>query len=220
MAIVTISEELQKVIPFVALACIRAKVVVQKYNAALWEEIDIATHQLPSQMDVNLIADLPEVKGLRDAYRVLGKDPARYRGSAEALLRRVLSGKAIYQINSVVDINNLVSLETRCSVGSYDLDRLKSPISFRVGLAGESYKGIGKEIINIENLPVFSDIEGAFGSPTSDSERAMIRNESRNILMILLSFSKPDPFEVGVNRAMELLERFSAATNITCEIIK
>ena len=83
----------------------------------------------------------------------LGKDLSRYRGSAEALLRRVLSGKGMYKINTVVDINNLVSLKTFHPIGSYDLEKIKAPLTFRAGRPGESYKGIGKEVINVEQLP-------------------------------------------------------------------
>ena len=41
---------------------------------------------------------------------------------------------------------------------------LKGDINFRIGKEGEKYQGIGKEIINIENLPVFADDLGAYGS--------------------------------------------------------
>src|SRR5216684_289846 len=63
----------------------------------------------------------PQVEATRAAYKALGKDPARYRGSAEALLRRVVGGKGLPEINAVVDVINLVSVESRLPVGLYDL---------------------------------------------------------------------------------------------------
>ncbi len=65
----------------------------------------------------------------------------------------------MYQINSVVDINNLVSLESLNPAGTYDLEKITPPIELRIGAAGESYKGIGKDLINIESLPVFADAQ-------------------------------------------------------------
>jgi DNA/RNA-binding domain of Phe-tRNA-synthetase-like protein len=146
---------------------------------------------------------------MRSAYKALGKDPSRYRGSAEALLRRVLSGKGLYQINSVVDINNLVSLESLNPAGAYDLEKFTSPIELRVGAAGENYKGIGKDVINIENMPVFADATGTFGSPTNDSERAMVSLETKKILMVVFSFTGPEGLEPWMQRAGNLLRRYS-----------
>src|SRR6202011_5719924 len=93
----------------------------------------------------------------RVGYKVLGKDPARYRGSAEALLRRVISGKGLPRINAVVDVINLVSVESRLPIGLYDLAHVQGDIMFRVGRAGETYKGIGKYDLNLEGFAVFWD---------------------------------------------------------------
>src|SRR5438046_1172232 len=67
------------------------------------------------------VLEAPQVETVRKAYKALGKDPARYRGSAEALLRRIVAGKGFPQINVVVDVINLVSVESRLPVGLYDL---------------------------------------------------------------------------------------------------
>ena len=143
----------------------------------------------------------------------------RYRGSAEALLRRILSGKSLYRINTVVDINNLVSLRTSHPVGSYDLQNLGSDILFRIGLAGESYKGIGKDIINITDLPVFADASGPFGSPTSDSQRAMIRPETKKVLMIIISFTGRSDLDRSLDYAGRLLHDYAASENTEVVVV-
>ncbi|MGZ4897907.1 MAG: B3/B4 domain-containing protein, partial [Candidatus Angelobacter sp.] len=158
-----------------------ASVKVEKHSEALWREIDRHITQMAGTLKAEEINSIPQIAAMRSAYKALGKDPSRYRGSAEALLRRVLSGKGLYQINSIVDINNLVSLESLNPAGTYDLEKITLSIELRIGAAGESYNGIGKDLINIENRPVFADTNGAFGSPTSDSERAMVRLETRNV---------------------------------------
>ncbi len=129
-------------------------------------------------------------------------------------MRRVLSGKGLYQINSVVDINNLVSLESLNPAGTYDLEKITPPIELRIGAAGESYKGIGKDLINIESLPVFADAAGPFGSPTSDSERAMVSLETRKVLMVLFSFTGPEDLGHWMQRADELLGRYCGGEGI------
>src|SRR5260370_37301248 len=91
-----------------------------------------------------------KVETARKVYKALGKDPARYRGSGEALLRRVVAGKGLPQINSVVDVINLVSVESRLPIGLYNLAHVTGEIVFRAGRAGETYKGIGKYDLNLE----------------------------------------------------------------------
>ncbi|MFQ9489676.1 MAG: phenylalanine--tRNA ligase beta subunit-related protein [Bilophila wadsworthia] len=69
----------------------------------------------------------------------------------------VRQGKALYQINSVVDANNLVSLETGFSLGSYDTARIGADIVFRLGKAGEVYPGIGKDDIALRKHALLAD---------------------------------------------------------------
>ena len=169
------------------------------------------------------IEDINKEKNIEDSrivYKAIGKDPHRYRISSEALIRRIVQGKGVYKVNNVVDANNLISIISRLSVGSYDVDKLGEHLIFRVGKKGESYKGIGKDIINIENLPVFSDEFGAYGSPTSDSEKAMITDQTKRVLTILIAFSDKANLEEHIKTAINILENHVEAKNISTHISK
>lgn len=217
---ISIHPALKALAPALVLGCLAADVKVEKHNEALWREIDQHLVHLTATIKTEQINSTPQIAAMRQAYKALGKDPSRYRGSAEALLRRVLSGKGLYQINSVVDINNLVSLESLNPAGTYDLEKITPPIELRIGSAGESYKGIGKDLINIESLPVFADATGPFGSPTSDSERAMVRLENQKVLMVVFSFTGPEGLERWMQRASELLGRYCGGAGIETSLIK
>lgn len=162
---------------------------------------------------------LPPIKALREGYRKLGNDPTRYRGSNEALVRRISQGKELYRVNTVVDINNLVSLETLHSAGTFDLEHVSPPITFRIGLPGESYSGIGRGEIKIEGLPVFADQLGPFGSTTSDSERAMMRLEASRIMMVIISFLGAEGMDDVLHRAVSLMERYASATKVSTWVV-
>jgi DNA/RNA-binding domain of Phe-tRNA-synthetase-like protein len=215
----SIDPKLKRALPSFFLGCVCATVRVEKHNAALWDEISSHLVHLTATIKPEQITTILQIATTRSAYKALGKDPSRYRGSAEALLRRVLSGKGLYQINSVVDINNLVSLESLNSAGTYDLEKITPPIELRIGAAGESYKGIGKDLINIESLPVFADAVGPFGSPTSDSERAMVRLETRKVLMVVFSFTGPEGLERWLQRASELFRRYCGGEGIETSLV-
>jgi len=215
---ISIDQKLKKAAPCLRLGIVFATVEVTRHNKSLWQEIDVCIKDI-SKIKLEKVPHFAQIKGLRDAYKSLGKDPVRYRGSSEALLRRIIQGKGLYKVNTVVDINNLISLETMHSVGVYNLDNITSPVVFRVGASGECYKGIGKEIINIAELPVFADEIGPFGSPTSDSEKAMIIKETKKIMMIVIAFSKDSKLKESLTRAVSLLQKYANAQDIETTIV-
>ena len=151
----------------------------------------------------------------RKAYKALGKDPARYRLSAEALLRRVGQDKPLYQVNNVVDCNTLISISSALSIGAYDLEQLDGTITFRKGQPGESYDGIGRGPINLESLPIFADEAGPFGSPTSDSERSKVTEATRRLLMVLIDFGSPEEgLDQAVQQAISALQDYCDASDV------
>lgn len=216
---IKISNKLKEVCPSVTLGCIKASVKVKNSSESLLKEIDKFCDALIKQISLEEIASLPRIKDAREVYKSLGKAPSKYRVSSEALMRRILQKKGIYKINNIVEINNLISLKSHFSVGSYNVSNIQAPICLTVGEEGQKYKGIGKELINIENLPVLSDDISTFGSPTSDSERAMITNEVEEIIMCIYSFSGSEELEEYLNYAKELLETYAEGKNISLKII-
>ncbi len=214
---IAIDPELKRACPQLALGYVRGTVVVGESSDDLVDELTARARELSAQPAVIESAELAAV---RQGYKNLGKDPSRYRGSAEALIRRLLSGKELYFINNVVEVNNLISLESLCPVGSYDLGNVAEPIVFRIGRPGESYKGIGKGLINIAELPVFCDRDGPFGSPTSDSERAMITGNTARILTAIFGFAGSASLATWAERAVSLLARYADGNDISYEIVQ
>jgi DNA/RNA-binding domain of Phe-tRNA-synthetase-like protein len=214
-----IAADFKAKIPGVTVACITAAVAVAEHDEALWREIEAAAARFRG-MAMDDARRLPPIKALRDAYRALGNDPTRYRGSNEALARRISQGKELYRVNTVVDVNNLISLETLHSAGTFDLEHVRPPITFRVGLPGESYAGIGRGRIHIAGLPVFADQQGPFGSTTSDSERAMVRLETTRMMMVVISFRGRQGLDEAVERAVGLLRTYARASGVESAVIE
>ena len=219
MIALSISPDLNSKIRAVAVGHLTANVQVTGHDEALWREIEVSLGRFRG-MTLDEARKFPPIKALRDAYRALGNDPTRYRGSNEALVRRITQGKELYRVNTVVDINNLISLETLHSAGTFDLEHVRPPIVFRIGQPGERYSGIGRGEIKIEGLPVFADQLGPFGSTTSDSERAMIRLETTRIMMFLISFLGAAGMEASLRRAVERLKRYAAASEIETGMVE
>lgn len=215
----TIDEEMKKLWPAVRVGCFQYKTEVEKKNEEMWKYLkkDIFKKAKDAIFDHG-VSDIPNIKESRDAYRAFGKDPSRYRVSSEALIRRIGQGKGLYEVNTVVDTNNLISIESGFSVGSYDADKIEDSLIFRVGRDGETYEGIGKDAVNIANLPVLADERGAVGSSTSDSRRAMITEETKEVLTLIYSFSGNQDLEAALVYGKAYLEKYAGAKEIECWI--
>jgi DNA/RNA-binding domain of Phe-tRNA-synthetase-like protein len=214
---VSIDDELKRKSPRTALGCVTAHVEAHDSPAALLEEMRAREQHVLKLAEPRAVLEAPSILTTRAGYKALGKDPARYRGSAEALLRRVIAGKGLPQINAVVDAINLVSVESRLPIGLYDLAHVNGDITFRAGRAGETYKGIGKYDLNLEGLPVFCDAMGPHGSPTSDSERTMVTSETKHVLAVIISFGGPS--ERWNARLVQLIETYCAGQGCETQVI-
>jgi DNA/RNA-binding domain of Phe-tRNA-synthetase-like protein len=216
---VTIDPALKSKCPFAALGCLSARVETVQSPPALDSELRAFEEKLLRLPEPRSVLESAEILAARAGYKALGKDPARYRGSAEALLRRVLAGKNLPRINAVVDAINLASVESRLPIGLYDFAHVQGSIVFRAGRAGESYKGIGKYDLNLEDLPLFADSLGPHGSPTSDSERTMVTPATSQVLAVLISFGGEKPLAAGIRRLGELLESYASAANLETRVV-
>ncbi len=217
---VTIDAKLKAKCPRTALACVTALVEAGASPAALLQELKTRENEIQKLPFPRGVLESAQVETTRKAYKALGKDPARYRGSAEALLRRVVAGKGLPQVNAVVDVINLVSVESRLPIGLYDLGHVVGEIVFRAGRAGETYKGIGKYDLNLEGLPLFADAVGPHGSATSDSERTMVTNATNQVLAIIISFGGAEGLGRWAQRMSELLKEHAAAQDVNIRIVE
>jgi len=219
MTEVTISPELKAKCQTAALGCVEAEVETGPAPASLDEALRGCEERIAKLPEPKAVLENTAIVLTRAGYKALGKDPARYRGSAEALLRRVIAGKGLPRINNVVDTINLVSTESKLPIGLYDLAQVEGAVEFRAGRAGETYKGIGKYDLNLEHLPLFADAKGPHGSATSDSERTMVTESTKRVLAIIVSFGGPSPLDAATKRLAGLLAEFAGGKGISIRII-
>ncbi|MFF4934997.1 B3/4 domain-containing protein [Streptomyces griseofuscus] len=215
----SISPELAHPAPELALGVLTYRPRVTPTDEVLRNRIDEEVQRVRMQLEPSELVILPQVAALREAYRALGREPSRYRGSAEALLRRVLSGKGLHEVNNVVDVNNLISLHTGAAVGTYDLDRIQGSIDFGVAGPDDTYRAIGKGPLRLEGLPIFRDESGPFGGPTSDSERTMIRASTARAMTVIISFAGDGGLDGALRFAAKSLETYSGAHSISTRVV-
>lgn len=200
---ITTSQEIREACPGFAGVAVYAEVKNTPYCKELWEEIGAFTAELTASTQMEEIKLQPAIAATREAYKRCGKDPGRYRPSAEALRRRLLRGIPLYQIDTLVDLINLVSLRTGYSIGGFDADKIVgTALELGIGRAGEPFEAIGRGELNIEGLPVYRDATGGIGTPTSDHERTKMGLETTHILAIVNGYSG----EEGLPEAAEMIQ--------------
>lgn len=183
---IIVSDEIETVCPTFVGACVEAQVENTPYCQELWEEIDALGEKYKQTLTTESLKEMSGIAATRRVYRACGKDPSRYRPASEALIRRMLQGKKLYQIDTLVDLVNLASITYGYSIGGFDADKFEGEtLTLGVGKAGEPYEGIGRGMINIEGLPVYRDEKGGVGTPTSDNERTKMELKTTHLVVLI-----------------------------------
>lgn len=186
-------------------ACVEADVVNSESSDDLWAMIAQTADHYRQTVTIQTLKDISAIAATRRIYKACGKDPSRYRPSSEALIRRMLQGKELYHIDTLVDLINLASITYGYSIGGFDADKLVGDtLTLGIGREGEPYEGIGRGQLNIAGLPVYRDAVGGVGTPTSDNERTKMELGTRRLVALVNGY---DGNEHDVEATAQLIVR-------------
>ncbi len=219
---IIVSEEIEKVCPGFVGAAVEADVVNSEYNTELWAEINDLGEKYKAEYTTETVKTISGIEATRRVYRACGKDPSRYRPAAEALIRRMLQGKELYQIDTLVDLINLASIAFGYSIGGFDADKfVGDTLTLGIGHEGEPYEGIGRGMLNIAGLPVYRDAEGGVGTPTSDNERTKIELSTRHVLVLVNGYDGNEAqVKANAEYIIRLFEKYAQGCNCTYHIYR
>ncbi|MBR5687289.1 MAG: hypothetical protein IKX36_04955 [Prevotella sp.] len=211
---ITVSQEIENVCPGFVGAAVEAWVTNSPYCDALWQEINQMGEKYRAELTTESLKQLSGIEATRRVYRACGKDPSRYRPASEALIRRMLQGKTLYQIDTLVDLINLASIAYGYSIGGFDADKfVGDTLTLGIGREGEPYEGIGRGMLNIAGLPVYRDAQGGVGTPTSDNERTKIDIHTTHLLVLINGYDgREDQVRANAEYILSLLRNYCAMT--------
>lgn len=217
---IIISDEIQKICPSLTLGIVQANVLNSPTPQFLSEEMTALETEFRQQYTLEELNKRPAILATRLAYKALGKEPGRYRPSAEALCRRILREIPLYRVDTLVDIINIVSVKTGFSIGAFDLNKIEGEkLTLGVGKAGEEFEAIGRGQLNIEGLPVYRDTVGGIGTPTSDHDRTKITSDTRQLLVIINGYNGEEGLQQAINLSVFLLKKYADAKEIQSIIL-
>lgn len=203
-------------------ACITANIKNTEYSAELWHDIDALGAEYRATLTTESLKAMESIQSTRRIYKLCGKDPSRYRPSGEALVRRVLQGKQLYHIDTLVDLINLASMKFGYSIGAFDAGKFSGDtLTLGIGRVGEPYEGIGRGMINIAGLPVYRDAVGGVGTPTSDNERTKVSLSTTRLLVLVNGYDgNEQSVRATADYIIELIGRFCGAADSSCSIYR
>ncbi len=216
---ISVSETIKKVCPQLKLAILYAEVKNSYSPDGFWSEIEKEIELIKTNYRIDQINQRPCIAATRRVYKVLGKDPNRYRPSAEALCRRIVRDIPLYRVSALVDLINLVSIRSGFSIGGFDCDKIQGDVELGVGTTNDEFEAIGRGSLNVEGLPLYRDRVGGIGTPTSDNERTKISIETTRLLMVINDYGGTDDLQSAVDDALKLLQKYAALGKYEVEFI-
>lgn len=212
---IEIEDTIRRIAPGLLIVTIEADVSNSETPDELWSMLERTGADMRKVTELSDINKRPAIRATREAYKALGKEPNRYRPSSEALSRRAVKGLELYRITTLVDLINLVSLQSGYSIGGFDADKIAGEVvSLGCGREGEPFEAIGRGALNIAHLPVYRDAIGGIGTPTSDNERTKLDITTHRLLMCINVYGIEMPVDDTVGLAVECIERFADGKNI------
>ena len=188
-------------------------VKVEKRNAELEKFEDEIMKEVRKRYDLESLKDGLTFRAYRDFFWGVGIDPTKNRPAAEALIRRVLGGRTIPRINTLVDAYNLASIKTEIALAAFDTDRLEGDLLMRFAEKGEEFLGIGMEkpmILQGGEIVISDDEKLVAIYPHRDADNTKITMETENVMLLVCGVPgiEEETLENAARVAVEYIIRF------------
>ena len=209
-----IDSKLKTRFPDLTVLTLRIKgVQIQKRGAELEKFKVKVMRQVRNDYNLDSVKDHPTFRAYRDFFWSIKIDPTKIRPAAEALIRRILAGKTLPCINTLVDAYNLASIKSRIALATFDADKLEGELLMRFAEEGEQFYGIGmeKSLILKGGEIVVSDEEKLVAIyPYRDADNTKVTEETENIMMLVCGVPgiPKENLENASRVALEYITRF------------
>jgi DNA/RNA-binding domain of Phe-tRNA-synthetase-like protein len=167
--------------------------------------------QVQEEYNLEALKDQPVFRAYRDFFWKVGIDPTKNRPAAEALIRRILGGRTVPRINTLVDAYNLASIKSRIALATFDTDKLKGDLLMRFAEEGETFVGIGMEkplILRGREIVVSDEEKLVAVYPYRDADNTKVTEGTKNVTIIVCGAP-------GINE-----EKLKKASHVALEYVK
>lgn len=145
--------------------------------------------------------DHPKIKAWADAHRAFGSNPNRDQPSIQALVKRVVNGGSLPQINTLVDLYNVISLKYLLPAGGEDLDQIKGEIQLTYAKGDEEFMEIGATAPNLPQSGevIYRDEVGVICRKFNwrEADRTKLTQQTTNAVLVLETLPPMSKAELG-----------------------
>lgn len=149
--------------------------------------------QINQDFDLESVKDHPTFRTYRDFFWSIKIDPTKTRPASEALIRRILAGKLLPCINSLVDAYNLASITSQIPLATFDSDKLEGEVFMRFANQGEEILGIGmKKPMELQGgeIVVCDQKKLIAVYPYRDSDNTKVTKQTKNVTIVACGVPK------------------------------
>lgn len=169
--------------------------------------------RLRETLALETLKDEPLVRAYRAFFWRMGVDPTKIRPASEALLRRILRGRDLPRINTLVDAYNLASMETRIALAAFDLATVEGTFTMRFAHRDEAFRGIGMPAPRAlgGNEVVVEDVRGLVAVyPYRDADRTKVTPATRGAVIMVCGAPgiEGDVLAEAAERTLALVTKF------------
>ncbi len=143
--------------------------------------------EISDEYKIEALKDVYLFRIYRDFFWSINIDPTKIRPASEALIRRVLAGKPIPQINTLVDAYNLASIKTGIPLAAFDADTVTGELKARFAEPDEEFSGIGMDKpakLKGGEIVLTDDEKLVAIYPHRDSNETKVQESTRNIILL------------------------------------
>ena len=144
--------------------------------------------EIKSSYTLETLKDVPELRLYRDFFWKIGIDPTKVRPASEALIRRVVQGKPLPTINTLVDSYNLASMESRIPLAAFDSDKISLNLLLRFAEKNEQFTGIGMKspvLLEGNELVIESGDDIIALYPHRDADKSKVTLSTHAVLIVV-----------------------------------
>ncbi len=181
------------------------------FDALMAARLEVVQTQLDPAFDFKTDRVLA---GFRDLHTRVGRSNRDNVASPENLLRMLMRHGGLPRVNLLVDIYNLVSVETHLALGAHDLARTDGNISLRFTTGSERFVPLGSESpkqVHAGEYAYIDDSEDIICRlETRQVEKTKVTLETTDCFFIVQGNSETDSRSVwdGANELISLVTRF------------
>ena len=146
------------------------------YFSSLNDYIDVHVKRLLENNTLDTLKENQIIKGFYDLHKEVG-------------IPKRKNLPASHKINPLVDIYNLISMDTKLALGAHDLAKTEGNISLKLTTGNENYIPLGSEEAKVVKAGIYSYIDDANDiicfSEIRQVDKTKVTNESEDIFFIV-----------------------------------